>query len=430
MALFIVPDEGAATVRFSEFTLSQHPRKDIITMTAPHIVDPAGLSGEVLSEASLDLMRTLPQAMINARLFTDAEAVVGAEWGRPSLDRAAQGNGYRDLDTRVGTIDVAVPTLRAGRYSPSVAVRAAQTGRVCPHHGRGRLLPGRGLDPPDGLAGEDPGHQLPVEVPGLPPAGDLDEHVESYRHRSLRDSPAVHLRRRRRSDHEGPRGRARGDGGRAIGHWGQRGRAPRDPGQHGATAETGSAWNEFFADLVARGLAGVRLLTSDAHAGLNDAIAANLPGASRQRCRTHYAANLMAVWPKSMWPAVKAMLHSVYDQPDATAVSAQFDRLLDCVSEKLPQVAEQLEAARADLLAFTAYPKDVWIQIWSTNPAERLNKEIRRGTHAVGILPNGEAIVCLVGAVLSKQTDEWTEGRRYLGLEVLSRCRLTTVADT
>ena len=182
--------------------------------------------------------------------------------------------------------------------------------------------------------------------------------------------------------------------------------------------------------MVARGLAGVRLVTSDAHPGLKDAIAANLPGAVWQRCRTHYAANLMGITPKNMWPAVKAMLHSVYDQPDAASVHAQFDRLLDYVSEKLPTVAEHLDAARADILAFTTFPKDVWTQVWSNNPAERLNREIRRRTDAVGIFPNRAAIVRLVGAVLAEQTDEWAEGRRYLGLEVLARCRLTPVEDT
>jgi putative transposase len=197
-----------------------------------------------------------------------------------------------------------------------------------------------------------------------------------------------------------------------------------------ATSETGPAWNEFFADLVARGLVGVRLVTSDAHAGLREAIAANLPGATWQRCRTHYAANLMGITPKNMWPAVKAMLHSVYDQPDAASVHAQFDRLLDYVAGKLPAVAEHLDGARADILAFTTFPKDVWTQIWSNNPAERLNREIRRRTDAVGIFPNRAAIVRLVGAVLAEQTDEWAEGRRYLGLEVLARCRLTPVSNT
>ncbi|GAB2644876.1 hypothetical protein GCM10027270_35570 [Nocardioides ginkgobilobae] len=183
-------------------------------------------------------------------------------------------------------------------------------------------------------------------------------------------------------------------------------------GMRVATSETGAAWNEFFADLVARGLSGVRLVTSDAHPGLVEAVAANLAGAAWQRCRTHYSANLMAVTPKSMWPAVKAMLRSVYDQPDATAVHAQFDRLLDYVAEKLPAAHDHLDGARADILAFTGFPKDVWTQIWSNNPAERLDREIRRRTDAVGILPTREAIVRLVGAVLAEQTDEWAEGRR------------------
>jgi transposase-like protein len=170
-------------------------------------------------------------------------------------------------------------------------------------------------------------------------------------------------------------------------------------------------------------------VTSDAHAGLVEAIAATLPGASWQRCRTHYAVNLMATCPKSAWPGVKAMLHSVYDQPDSDAVNAQFDKLLDTVAQSLPDVHNHLDTARADVLAFTAFPREVWRQIWSNNPNERLNREIRRRTDVVGIFPDRDAIIRLVGAVLAEQHDEWAEGRRYLALEVIARSRVTLITS-
>ncbi len=348
-------------------------------MTAPHIVDPSGLLGEALAEASPDLMRSLLQEVINTLLSADADAVAGAEYGRPSAGRSAQRNGYRhrDLDTRVGTIDVAVPKLRTGTYFPDWLLerrKRAESALItvvadC-------YLAGVSTRRMDKLVKTLGINSLSKSQVSRMAAG-LDEHVEQFRHRPL--------------DEAGPFTFVSADaltmkvreGGRVINAvvllaTGVNGDGHREVlGMRVATSETGAAWNGFFADLVARGLAGVRLVTSDAHAGLVEAIAAHLPGAAWQRCRTHYAANLMAVTPKSMWPAVKAMLHSVYDQPDAAAVNAQFERLLDYVSEKLPDVAEHLDAARADLLAFTAFPKDVWVQIWSNNPTERLNKEIR-----------------------------------------------------
>lgn len=339
-------------------------------MTAPHIVDPHGLLGEALAEASPDLMRSLLQDVINALLSADADAVVGAEYGRPSPDRTAQRNGYRhrDLDTRVGTIDVAVPKLRTGTYFPEWLLerrKRAESALItvvadC-------YLAGVSTRRMDKLVKTLGINSLSKsQVSRM--AASLDEHVEQFRHRPL--------------DEAGPFTFVSADaltmkvreGGRVINAvvllaTGVNGDGHREVlCMRVATSETEAAWNGFFADLVARGLSGVRLVTSDAHAGLVEAIAAHLPGAAWQRCRTHYAANLMAVTPKSMWPAVKAMLHSVYDQPDAAAVNAQFERLLDYVGEKLPAVAEHLDAARADLLAFTAFPKDVWVQIWSTPP--------------------------------------------------------------
>lgn len=127
--------------------------------------------------------------------------------------------------------------------------------------------------------------------------------------------------------------------------------------------------------------------------------------------------------PEELLALGQALLHSVYDQPDTDAVEAQFDRVIEALTEKLPAVAAHLERARADILAFTVFPKDVWRQIWSNNPNERLNREIRRRTDVVGIFPNRAAITRLIGAVLAEQHDEWAEQRRYLGLELMGRCR-------
>jgi putative transposase len=198
------------------------------------------------------------------------------------------------------------------------------------------------------------------------------------------------------------------------------------------SAEDGAGWLAFFRDLVARGLSGVALVTSDAHPGLVAAIGATVPGAAWQRCRTHYAINLMSITPKSSWPWVRTLLHSIFDQPDAESVVAQYDRVLDALTDKLPKVGEHLDAARADLLAFTAFPKQIWRQIWSNNPQERLNREVRRRTDVVGIFPDRTSIIRLVGAVLAEQHDEWIEGRRYLGLDILTRARtaLTSADET
>jgi transposase-like protein len=394
------------------------------------MIDPATALGQALADASPDLMRHLLSTTINALLSAEADAICGAEWGQASPERVNQRNGYRhrDLDTRVGTIDVAIPKLRTGTYFPEWLMerrKRAESALIsvvatC-------YLLGVSTRRMDKLV-QSLGITSLSKSQVSRMAADLDEQVSAFRTRPLNAGPytfvaADALTMKVRED-----GRVVNavvlvaTGVNADGH--------REVlGVQVATSETKQAWNTFFADLVARGLTGVKLVTSDAHAGLIEAIAANLPGATWQRCRTHYSANLMSVCPKSSWPAVKAMLHSVYDQVDAAAVHAQFDKLLDQLTDKLPAVAEHLDAARADVLAFTGFPKELWRQIWSNNPQERLNREIRRRTDVVGIFPDRTSVIRLVGAVLAEQHDEWAEARRYFGLDVLARAR-TTPATT
>jgi transposase-like protein len=395
------------------------------------MLSPARLLGQALSDASPDLMRDLLSTVINALLSAEADAVCGAEYGLASPERVNSRNGYRhrDLDTRVGTIDVAVPKLRSGSYFPEWLLErrkraeAALVSVVATCYLLGvstrrmdKLVQSLGIT-----------SLSKSQVSRM--AADLDAQVGAFRTRPLDAGPYTFVAADALTMKVRENGRVVNavvlvaTGVNADGH--------REVlGVKVATSETKEAWNTFFADLVARGLTGVLLVTSDAHAGLVEAIAANLPGATWQRCRTHYAANLMSVCPKSAWPGVKAMLHSVYDQPDAAAVHAQFDKLLDTLTTTLPAVAEHLDAARSDVLAFTGFPKAIWRQIWSNNPNERLNKEIRRRTDVVGIFPDRDAVIRLVGAVLAEQHDEWAEGRRYFALDVLTRARVLTPATT
>jgi putative transposase len=195
------------------------------------------------------------------------------------------------------------------------------------------------------------------------------------------------------------------------------------------SAEDGAGWLAFLRGLAARGLSGVALVISDDHAGLVNAIAAVLPGAAWQRCRTHCHRNLLTRVPKTAQPWVSTLVRTIFEQPGAASVRAQHAQVVAALEARLPAAAAHLDAARDDILAFAAFPREVWRQIWPDNPQERLNKEVRRRTDVVGIFPGREAIIRLVGAVLAGRNDEWTESRRYMGLEILAACRKAAQPD-
>src|SRR4051812_12501390 len=306
-------------------------------MTVTPSIDPARLLEEQLAQASPDLLRELLTTFINTLMSAEADAVCGASYGTASPDRVNRRNGYRgrDFDTRAGTLDLAVPKLRTGSYFPEwLLERRKRAERALTSVVATCYLLGVSTRRMDKLV-QSLGITTLSKSQVSEMAKDLDAHVEEFRTRRLEDAgpfafvaaDALVLKVR-----EGGRVVAvhalvatgvNADGHREI------------LGVQVTSCEDGAGWLGFFRDLVARGLSGVKLVTSDAHAGLVAAIAATLPGAGWQRCRTHYAANLMAATPKSSWGWVKALLHSVYDQPDGEAVHAQFDRILDALDGKL-----------------------------------------------------------------------------------------------
>jgi putative transposase len=396
-------------------------------MTADASIDPAGFLAEHLERAEPDLLRAMLKTFVDALMGAEADAVCGAAYGVRSEERVNSRNGYRprEWDTRAGTMEVAIPKLRSGSYFPDwLLERRRRAERALTTVVATCYLLGVSTRRMEKLV-ETLGITRLSKSQVSVMARELDEHVESFRTRPLDAGPYTFLAvdalvlKVREGGRVVPVHALVATGVNADGH-------REILGLEVTSGEDGAGWLAFLRGLVARGLTGVALVTSDAHGGLVGALGAALPGACWQRCRTHYAANLMSVTPKASWPWVKTLLHSVYDQPDAASVHAQYDRVLDALTEKLPKVAQHLDAARADVLAFTAFPKSSGGRSGATT-RYRLNREIRRRTDVVGIFPDRDALIRLVGAVLAEQHDEWAEGRRYLGLDVLARSRITVI---
>jgi putative transposase len=385
-------------------------------------VDLARLAGDSLEQASPDLLRAMIKTFAEALMGAEADAACGAPYGQVSEERVNYRNGYRDRrwDTRAGTIGLAIPRLRQGSYFPDwLLERRRRSEQALISVVATSYLLGVSTRRVEKLA-ETLGIQSLSKSQVSELAKSLDGAVEQFRSRPLDAGPYRFVQ----ADAMTVRVR---EGGRtvlvhALIATGVNADGKREIlGLEVTSSEDGAGWLAFFRGLVARGLSGVVLVTSDAHAGLVAAIAATLPGASWQRCRTHYLRDLLTKVTKASQPWVATLVRTIFDQPDAAEVHAQFTRVVAALEAKLPAAAEHLSAAREDLLAFTAVPREIWRQVWSSNPQERLNKELRRRTDVVGIFPGRPAIIRLIGAVLMEQNDEWAEARRYMGPDILAK---------
>jgi putative transposase len=402
------------------------------TMADNTSVDLARIAGDNPAQANPDLLRAMVQAFAEALMGAEADALCGAPYGQPSEQRVNYRNGYRQRrwDTRAGTIGLAIPKLRAGSYFPEwLLERRRRAEQALISVVATSYLLGVSTRRVEKLA-ETLGITSLSKSQVSELAKSLDGAVEQFRSRPLDAGPYRFVQ----ADAMTVRVR---EGGRtvlvhALIATGVNADGKREIlGLDVTSSEDGAGWLAFFRGLVTRGLSGVVLVTSDAHPGLVAAIAATLPGASWQRCRTHYLRDLLTKVGKASQPWVATLVRTIFDQPDAAEVHAQFARVVTALEAKLPAAAAHLSAAEGDLLAFTGVPREIWRQVWSSNPQERLNKELRRRTDVVGIFPDRNAIVRLVGAVLMEQNDEWAEARRYMGPDILTKAdALAATPDT
>ena len=371
-------------------------------------------------EQDADFLREGVRALCEALMDIEVAQHLGAGKHERTEERRGYRNGYRDrpFDTRVGTVQLKVPRVRDGSYFPRLLeprrraeralvavvqeayVQGVSTRRI------DKVVQALGLE---GVSASQVSRLCKV----------LDDEVERFRQRPLAgeypyvwlDATFVKVR----------------EGGRIVSQAivvaiGVKTSGEREVlGLDVGPSESGEFWKQFLRELVGRGLRGVRLVTSDAHEGLKQAIASVLTGAGWQRCRVHFLRNALALVPRSAQEMVGATIRTVFAQPDADSTRQQWQRVIETLRPRFERLTDLLEAAEDDVLAYLAFPREHWRQIWSTNPLERLNKEIKRRTDVVGIFPNSAAVTRLVGMVLAEQHDEWQETRRYFSVESLAK---------
>jgi transposase-like protein len=364
----------------------------------------------------IDVVRRGVKLMLQALIDTEATAPIGAERFERTSTRTTQRNGTRDrlLSTKAGDVDLKIPKLREGSFFPSILERRRRIDRALFAVVMEAYVHGVSTRKVDDLVtalGLESGISK-SEVSRI--CSELDEQLGAFRARSLAhiEFPYVFLDAsylKGRVDHQVvSRAVVVATGVSMDGHREVLGCAVGD-------SEDGAFWTEFLRPLRARGLSGVRLVISDQHLGLKAAVEAVMVGSAWQRCRVHFMRNVLTRVKRTNTHMVIAAIQTIFAQPDARTVREQFDRIVGTLEGQFPEVATMLTDAKEDLLAFAAFPEAHWRKVWSTNPLERLHREIKRRTDVVGVFPNDRSVERLVTAVVVEAHDEWQVAeRRYL----------------
>src|SRR3954452_13380606 len=373
----------------------------------------------------VDLIRESVRMVLQELIETEAAGVIGAGRYERTTSRVTERNGGRErvLSTQAGDVSLRIPKLRRGAFFPVILEprrRIDQALHAVVMEAYVHGISTRSVDDLVQALGIDTGISK-SEVSRI--CAGLDEAVSAFRARTLghTEFPYVYLDATYLHVRDSPRAEVTDLPGQVVSKavvvaTGITAAGGREVlGLAVGDSEEETFWRAFLADLKARGLSGVKLVISDQHAGLVAALRRCFQGAAHQRCRVHFARNLLALVPKTHQDMVAAVFRTIFAQPDPDAVSATWDRVRDQLGERFPKVATLMDGAKTDVLAFTAFPRPHWTKIWSTNPLERLNKEIKRRSRVVGIFPNEASVIRLVGAVLADVHDEWQAAdRRYL----------------
>jgi len=363
-----------------------------------------------------DGVRLLAQELMDA----EVTQLTGAGLHERSENRLTYRNGYRERewDTRVGTVDLHIPKLRQGAYFPSLLEPRRRHERALLSVVQEAYVHGVSTRAVDSLA----------EALGLKGISkdqvsrickELDGQVTAFRTRRLdAEYPYLMLD----ATFEKVRENGRVISMAVLIATGVKATGEREVvGVDVGPAEDLEFWRAFLRQLVSRGLSGVRLVTSDSHLGLKQAVAEILVGATWQRCRVHFMRNALATVPKLAQQMVAATLRTVFAQADAPSAKETIERVCRLFEKRYPQLVACLRDAETDVLAFYGFPVEHRRQIWSTNSLERLNREVGRRCEVVGIFPNRAALLRLAGAVLEEQNDEWAVGRRYFSTESMNK---------